>query len=845
MLGNNRKTIGVFMSLPSVFFQAHMSNELSKFGNELGYNVVVFCNFGAYDTSNIGYAIGEKSIIYVPDYSQLDAVILLLDTFDVPGMREELFKILKNYPELPVVSVREYHQDYYNILFDESSSLDVIFDHLIKHHYVRKIFYVSGTKGRPDAEARLSNYRRKMDEYNINYEEDWIYYGDFWTTQGPQMADWLEEKGMPEAVVCANDYMAISLMEELQNRGYVIPKDLIITGFDDIDKASLMSVSLTTVRVSPRLFAERAIEVVDKLIRGDKVEHKSYISTDLVVRDSCGCYKRNNDDFMDMSNRMYFRYENTIVSNDRYLHFSRASQNKKDLDAVMATGAFYADMIGTFKNMYFALSETNEFVEYPKELVYRYRIPSNEVFQRYHISFDISELFPLEDNDTPQRMYVVPLHHDDRIFGYVGLDTGDDVVVGLYFSNFLVTVTNSIERIYQNKKVETLIAREKEARHIAEKASSVKDDFLINLSHEVRTPLNTIIGLSDMLRDEELSDEGLEYLASIRYAGDNLLRMIGDILDYCQLTAGTLKIQKKRYRIDGMGEDIEKMLEMYCRNKSSVKYSVSIADNTPERLVGDKERIEQIMVNMCSNAAKFTKEGRIKVTIKWKENTESDGTLILAVMDTGIGMEKSDTDKIFDAFKQLDASRSRSSDGSGMGLAVCDMLVKAMNGTIDIDSVPGRGSCFTIKIPQTVGDSSSGKKRTDKSKVIEGVSGSKILIVDDNKMNLKVEGLLLGKYGVNVLLAMSGQEAIDILEKDKDIKMVFMDYMMPGMDGAEATRIIRSKGMEIPVIAVTANTISGATDIYYEAGMSDYLPKPIDIHRMEDILKKWIAGTDV
>ena len=846
MLGNNRKNIGVFLSLPRSFYQAHMSNELFKCGNALGYNMITYCNFGAYDSSNVGYAKGEKSIIYLPDYSKLDGVILLMDTFAVPGMKEEMCDILKKYPELPVVSVREYHPEFYNVLFDECNSLDVVFEHLITHHGARKIYYVSGTKGRHDAEARLDNYRRKMDEYNIDYKEDWIHYGNFWTGHGAQMADWLEEQGMPDAVVCANDYMAISLMEELQNRGYSIPGDVIITGFDDIDKASLMAVTLTTVRVSPKIFAEKSMEVIDKLIRSESVDRISYISTELVVRDSCGCHKRNTHDYMDMSNRMYFQYENAVIYNERHLFFSRAAQNKKDLDSVLATGAFYSNMIDSFRYMHFALNESNDFKCFPKESVYRYCIPQRDVYRRYNRRFDTSELFPLDENDTPQRMYVVPLQHEGKLFGYVGLDVDDDVKAGLYFSNFLVTITNSIERIYQERKVEALIAREKEARYIAEKASSAKDDFLVNLSHEVRTPLNTIIGLANMLRDEELSDEGLEYIASIRYAGDNLLRMIGDILDFCQLSTGSLKMQRKRYGTRGLCRDIDKMLEMYCRNKTDVSYSVSIADSVPERLIGDRERIEQIMVNLCSNAAKFTHKGRIKVAIKWKPDPDGEGVLILAVMDTGIGMDKEDIATIFDAFKQLDASRKRSNEGSGMGLAVCNMLVKAMRGTIDIDSVPGRGSCFTVKIPQAVGSLSAvRRKQPDKNMVIEGVSGTKVLIVDDNNMNLKVEGLLLGKYGVNVVSAMSGYEAIDILEKDKDIAMVFMDYMMPGMDGAETTKIIRSKGMDLPVIAVTANTISGATDIYYEAGMSDYLPKPIDIHRMEDLLRKWIAGADV
>jgi signal transduction histidine kinase/DNA-binding LacI/PurR family transcriptional regulator/CheY-like chemotaxis protein len=834
------------MSLPTAYYQSQMCNELSKYGNISGYNVVVFCNFGAYDDTNPEYAVGECSIVDLPDLDMYDGVILLEDTFDVPGMFEHLEKNLNEHPDIPIVSVRKYLPQYYNVLFDESTALDGILDHILGFHKFRKVYYVSGTPGRRDAEERLGNYKRKMEQYGCPYEEDWIFHGNFWTDRGVQTADWIEEQGMPEAVVCANDYMAIALMEELENRGYTIPRDVVITGFDDIDKASLNSVSLSTVNVSPRLFAKRTIEVMDRLLHRKKTNNISYITTELVVRDSCGCKKRDNDELLDMSKNMYFQYENSMIYNERNSYFSRAAQNKKDLDSVMSTGAYYSNMIEAFEDIYFVFNENGESAGYSDQVIYKYHIDKNQVLSITDEKFDTKELFPFEKNNTPQRLYVVPLHHEEKIFGYVGLDTGDDKPVGLFFSNFLATITNSIERMYQEQKVYESMLRVQEARDIAEKANRVKDDFLINLSHEVRTPLNTIIGLANMLHDEELSEEGMEYLESIRYAGDNLLRMLGDILDYCELTAGTFKIKTDRYSTEKLENDVDKMLEMFCRNKENVKYSVNRSDNVPSRLIGDKDRIEQIMVNLCSNAAKFTQKGRVKVLIRWKEESKTEGRLVLAVMDTGMGIDKKDIDKIFDAFSQIDATRKRSNEGSGIGLAVCQMLIKAMNGTISVDSIPNKGSCFTVELPQTVGEASTKKRRrpVSKNKVLEGVSGSKVLIVDDNKMNLKVEGLLLKKYGIDVVSAMSGPEAIEMLENDKAINLVFMDYMMPGMDGAEATRIARSKGIETPIIAVTANTVSGASEGYYEAGMNDYLPKPIDINRMEDILKKWIAGTE-
>jgi len=847
MFGNNKKNIAIFASLPHAFYQSSMCNELSKLGNKKGFNVVSFCNFGAYDTSNVEYAVGERSVVDIPDFSKFDGVFLLSDCMDVPGMLETIDERLAEYPDLPVISIRRRMDNHYNVILDERHAMDVVYDHLLGYHSLKRVFYVSGTPGREDAEKRLECYRSKMDEFGIPYEEDWIFHGNFWTTMGPQMVEWLEEKGMPEAVVCANDYMAISLIQELQTRGYKIPEDVIITGFDDIDKAVINTVSLTTVRVSPYTLAQKTMEVFERILAGEKVEINNYIGGELVVRDSCGCSKRLSDDYAQMGYNMYFKYEDTVINNEVFMYFSRSSQSKKDIETIMRTAAYHNSMLGEYKDLHFVVNNSLDKKKFDDKATYKYRIKNANELEIYDVVFERGDLLPLEANDTPQRYYVMPVHFDDKLFGYACLDTGDDVAMSSVCTSFLVSVANNIERIYQEEKVRELVEREKEARIIAEKASSMKDDFLINLSHEVRTPLNTIMGFCNMLFDENLSEEGFEYLTSIRYAGNNLLRMIGDILDYCQLSAGGFKLHRKRYNSMALKEAIEHMMEMFCRGKEIV-YSVSIAKDVPPKLIGDRERIEQILVNLCSNAAKYTKKGRIKASIRWQPESKDSGNLILAVMDTGIGIRKEDMEVIFDSFKQLDAARNRSNEGAGMGLTVCNMLVKTMGGTITIDSIVGKGSCFTVKIPQdigVVGESVARRPKPNNSKHIDGVSGSKILIVDDNQMNLKVEGVLLSKYGVNVLKAMSGQEAIDILDADNSISLVFMDYMMPEMDGAEATRIIRSKGNDIPIIAVTANTISGATDIYYEAGMSDYLPKPIDIHRMEDILRKWIVGSDV
>lgn len=851
MLGNDLNTIGIFLSVPQGYFQSQVSMTVSRIGAELGYNTVFYCNYGTHDETNIDFEIGERSIVELPDYNKLAGVILLTDCFETPGMLEAMLETINKHPSLPVVSLRQDLPGYHSILMDDIRSMDVIMDHILGHHGHKKVYFLSGPRERADAQRRLCSYRNKMEEYGCEYNEDWIYYGNFWTTIGPYAADWIEKTGMPEVVVCANDYMAIALIEELARRGYKVPEDVKITGFDDIDSAAVATTSLTTVGVPFVEMADKAIHLIDDILRGDNPPMHTYVTTDLIVRESCGCNSKTVEDYIKLQHELYSENEEIKLNNASHIMFSRSAQNKHDTESVFATAFYFSAMAGKYRRMFFCMNESGDMKRYPVQSVLEYKSVNGGGVEHPDIIFDTDELVPLEPNNKPQSMFALPLHHESKIFGYVAIEMQDYLPVQEFFANYLVTITNSLEKIYQEKQVRKVMKMEKMARKQAEKANHIKDDFLVNLSHEIRTPLNAIVGLTNMLRDEKLSSTGMSYLTTIKYSSDNLLRMISDILDYSQMNAGELKITRDEYKTIDLQREIKQIIEMYCINREDLQYECILDDNTPVKLYGDKERIEQIMVNLCSNATKFTEKGKISALISWENNTDPDGTvhedgwLNLTVNDTGIGIKKEHLKSIFGAFTQVDAARSRSRDGAGMGLAVCNMLASTMGGNIRVESVFGKGSSFHVRIPQEVSERigiNADDKKQNRSKGSIGLSapGACVLVVDDNLMNLKVESLLLKKYQIKVITAMSGMKAIDILEKNPNIDLVFMDYMMPELDGAETTRIIISKGINVPIIAVTANTVSGATDIYYGAGMKDYLPKPIEMNKLEEILSRWL-----
>jgi len=393
----------------------------------------------------------------------------------------------------------------------------------------------------------------------------------------------------------------------------------------------------------------------------------------------------------------------------------------------------------------------------------------------------------------------------------------------------------------------------RKAKIMADTANQAKSDFLANMSHEIRTPINAVMGMNEMIL-RECEDETIkEYALHAKSAGKILLSLINDILDMSKLEAGKMEIVNERYHLNAVLVDVVNMIQIKVDQKQ-LKFNVDVDESIPDELCGDEVKIRQIITNVLSNAVKYTEKGSVSLTVN-KENSATDGfTLKISIRDTGIGIKQEDIDKLFDNFERLDMQRNRNVEGTGLGLAITSRMLKLMNGHLDVESVYGEGSTFTIYLPQQV----LGKDRlgnfeekyhtylqtAQKNKASFKAPDAKILVVDDVDMNLMVIEKLLKRTKVSVICCTSGEKCLELVKNNK-YDVIFLDHMMPGMDGIETFKNIRGTenycSKDVPIIALTANAIVGASDMYLETGFDDYISKPVDIEKLEGILRKYIS----
>jgi PAS domain S-box-containing protein len=381
------------------------------------------------------------------------------------------------------------------------------------------------------------------------------------------------------------------------------------------------------------------------------------------------------------------------------------------------------------------------------------------------------------------------------------------------------------------------ITAHKEAEAKVTEASKEKSRFLASMSHEIRTPLNAIIGMSDLLSMERLSDRQQNYVKDVCMASHSLLSIVNDILDISKIEAGKLDLSPVDYDFREFVTNLVSMFK-FMAQKKGLDFAYEDGGGLPKCLRGDDVRLRQVLINIFANAVNYTSGGRVDF-----KAASDDSRLTFVIRDTGIGIKPEDIENIFSPFKRVDSEKNRSVQGTGLGLPISKSFVEMMGGTIEVASVYGLGSTFTIVIPRENGDESK-IKRADAGgmKVMFQAPDAKILVVDDNALNLKVAFRLLSLYNIPADLVPSGAEAIEAVQKT-DYDIVFMDHMMPEMDGIEATAKIRELGgkfEKLTIIALTANATRGVQEIFLSSGMDDYVSKPIELDKLNEILKKWI-----
>ena len=395
-----------------------------------------------------------------------------------------------------------------------------------------------------------------------------------------------------------------------------------------------------------------------------------------------------------------------------------------------------------------------------------------------------------------------------------------------------------------------------EERFAEEKsANSAKSAFLANMSHEIRTPINAILGLNTMTKRETKEESTLEYANEIEQAGQTLLALINDILDISKVESGKMEIVPVEYDLSSLINDVSNMIDFKAKAKN-LQLKINVGENLPSKLFGDDVRIRQVLINLLSNAVKYTEKGTVTLSVS---GVISGNKLSIKydVTDTGIGIRAEDMDKLFAKYERLDTIKNRNVEGTGLGMAITKRLLSLMDSQLDVKSTYGEGSTFSFCIEQgivdktPIGDINSRFKKVEKTEDFENrfiAPDAKLLVVDDNKVNRLVFTKLLARLKVQIDEADSGKVAIDKCNEN-EYDIVFLDHMMPVMDGLETLEHIRENSVgpniDTPIIALTANAISGSREFYLEAGFDDYLSKPTEPKKLEKMIYDLLPETKI
>jgi len=432
-------------------------------------------------------------------------------------------------------------------------------------------------------------------------------------------------------------------------------------------------------------------------------------------------------------------------------------------------------------------------------------------------------------------------------------DTDKGLLVVALVSIFLNIIAALVASNFIRKPFERIEVLKEQA----EAANKAKSAFLSTMSHEIRTPMNAILGISEIhLQNDALDPNIREALDKIYSSGDLLLSIINDILDLSKIEADKLELLASKYDIASLVSDAAQLNMMRIGSKP-LEFELHVNDKMPSQMIGDELRIKQVLNNLLSNAFKYTASGVVKLSVDAEEGRNKDEIiLVVVVSDSGQGMTREQLNKLFDEYTRFNQSANRATEGTGLGMSIARKLINLMSGDIKVESEPGKGSTFTVRLTQGKCECKElGKEIADNLRQFRSHSRAfmrrvqisrepmpygSVLVVDDVEANIYVARGLLAPYYLKVDSVMSGIDAIKRVKSGEVYDVIFMDHMMPEMDGIEATKRVRECGYTAPIVALTANAVSGQAEVFMQSGFDEFISKPIDIRHLNTVLNKYV-----
>lgn len=453
-------------------------------------------------------------------------------------------------------------------------------------------------------------------------------------------------------------------------------------------------------------------------------------------------------------------------------------------------------------------------------------------------------------NDRIVNQYILPSLLGTQL--WIPTLTDGNYTGAIFFDKYDTTPYTMVEKFVLSEMVNAIMAYINKIN--AENLNKAKTRFISTMSHEIRTPMNVIIGMTEVALREEMSPEVRKCLKTVQSSAFGLLELINDILDWSKVESGKIDIVPEKYYVLSMVNDVYEMVKVRNNNKLVLKMHVD--EDMPAVLFGDMLRIKQVMINFCTNSIKYTDKGNVDIYISSEKIDDERCMLRFSVKDTGIGIRTEDMGKIFQSFEQVDPEINHHKEGTGLGLSICKQLVDLMEGNVEVESEYGKRSTFSFNVPQRVLDwSKAGKleefnyedvvedKNKEEEAVVFTAPDARILIVDDTELNLMVAEALLEPLGMHIDLAVDGYDALEKV-KENVYDIIFMDHFMPEMDGVETTKQIRqmkdNANCDVPIVALTADAMSGVKEEMLSRGMNDFLAKPIVIELAYQVVEKWL-----